>query len=242
MKYVQRKFKNMIPISHFLNEFYSNCNTLLLPPLVDISDAKWNYFKTIDLAEVNHFEGIRIIFAGTPAKKDLLENLIQAMLQVLKDCNRIQLLVAGVSNNQALQYCTKSDLSKFKNNIIFLGRVPQAFVPSLYHISDFSAIIREPSRKNTAGFPTKMAESMAAGCPVLLNRTGDLGNFAVDGTNSIYIEDFHIESIKKGLLQILAMTKEQINIMKQAARKTGELKFYYRQYLREGEQFLKNLR
>lgn len=38
------------------------------------------------------------------------------------------------------------------------------------------------------------------------------------------------------------MTKEQINIMKQAARKTGELKFYYRQYLREGEQFLKNLR
>lgn len=242
MKYVQRKFKNMIPISHFLNEFYSNCNTLLLPPLIDISDAKWNYFKTIDLAEVNHFEGIRIIFAGTPAKKDLLENLIQAMLQVLKDCNRIQLLVAGVSNNQALQYCTKSDLSKFKNNIIFLGRVPQAFVPSLYHISDFSAIIREPSRKNTAGFPTKMAESMAAGCPVLLNRTGDLGNFAVDGTNSIYIEDFHIESIKKGLLQILAMTKEQINIMKQAARKTGELKFYYRQYLREGEQFLKNLR
>lgn len=242
MRCVQKKIKNIIPISHLLNEYYSACNTLQLPPLIDISDEKWNCFKAVDLIEVNQFDGYRIIFAGTPAKKDLLGNLIKATVQVLTGCNRVQLLVAGVSYSQALQYCTESDLLSFKKNLVFLGRVPQAFVPSLYHISDFSAIVREPSRKNTAGFPTKMVESMAAGCPVLLNRTSDLGNFAIDGINSIYIDNFHIDSIKKGLLRILSMSREQIDVMKHAARQTGEQKFDYHQYLKEAEQFFKKLR
>lgn len=69
MRCVQKKIKNIIPISHLLNEYYSACNTLQLPPLIDISDEKWNCFKAVDLIEVNQFDGYRIIFAGTPAKK-----------------------------------------------------------------------------------------------------------------------------------------------------------------------------
>lgn len=241
MRYVQKRFKNLIPISHYLDNYYAKSNNLLLPPLINMYDSKWNVFKTTKMVELTEFDGIRLIFAGTPAKKDLLGNLIEALIQVLSYTSKIQLVVAGVSNKQAKQYCNEKALTEFKSNFVFLGRVPQSFVPSLYHISDFSTIIREPSRKNNAGFPTKMAESMAAGCPVFLNCTSDLGDYAIDGLSAIYIESYHVDSIRKGLFRILSIPKDQILKMKQTARQTGEQKFDYHKYMKKGEDFLKKL-
>lgn len=242
MRFIQKHFKNMIPISQFLNRFYSHSNNILLPPLIDINDTKWNCFKPVDFTSVNHYNGVRIIFAGTPARKDLLKNIVEAIVQVLNEGQVIQLVVAGVSIEQANQFCAEDILSKYRNNIVFLGRIPQSLVPSLYHISTFSAIIREPSRKNTAGFPTKMVESMAAGCPVLLNITSDLGDYAIDGENAVLIENYHVCSIKKGLMSILSMTNEKISKMKLCARKTGEQRFDYHNYMEMGLRFINNLK
>lgn len=242
MRFIQKHFKNMIPISQFLNRFYSHSNNILLPPLIDINDTKWNCFKPVDFTSVNHYNGVRIIFAGTPARKDLLKNLVEAIVQVLNEGQVIQLVVAGVSIEQANQFCAEDILSKYRNNIVFLGRIPQSLVPSLYHISTFSAIIREPSRKNTAGFPTKMVESMAAGCPVLLNITSDLGDYAIDGENAVLIENYHVCSIKEGLMSILSMTNEKISKMKLCARKTGEQRFDYHNYMEMGLRFINNLK
>lgn len=242
MRFIQKHFKNMIPISQFLNRFYSHSNNILLPPLIDINDTKWNCFKPVDFTSVNHYNGVRIIFAGTPARKDLLKNLVEAIVQVLNEGQVIQLVVAGVSIEQANQFCAEDILSKYRNNIVFLGRIPQSLVTSLYHISTFSAIIREPSRKNTAGFPTKMVESMAAGCPVLLNITSDLGDYAIDGENAVLIENYHVCSIKEGLMSILSMTNEKISKMKLCARKTGEQRFDYHNYMEMGLRFINNLK
>lgn len=242
MRFIQKHFKNMMPISQFLNRFYSHSNNILLPPLIDINDTKWNCFKPVDFTSVNHYNGVRIIFAGTPARKDLLKNLVEAIVQVLNEGQVIQLVVAGVSIEQANQFCAEDILSKYRNNIVFLGRIPQSLVPSLYHISTFSAIIREPSRKNTAGFPTKMVESMAAGCPVLLNITSDLGDYAIDGENAVLIENYHVCSIKEGLMSILSMTNEKISKMKLCARKTGEQRFDYHNYMEMGLRFINNLK
>ena len=38
MRFVQKRFKNMIPISQFLNSYYPDSNNLLLPPLINIQD------------------------------------------------------------------------------------------------------------------------------------------------------------------------------------------------------------
>ena len=242
MRFVQKRFKNMIPISQFLNSYYSESNNLLLPPLINIQDSKWNNFSEIDSLKLKGFDGVRILFAGTPAKKDLLGNLIAALLRVLKDTDRIQLVVVGVLLEQAVNYCSQKALDKYKNNLVFLGRIPQVQVPSYYYISDFSAIIREPSRMNTAGFPTKMAESMAAGCPVLMNQTSDLGDYATDGKNALIINDYSVDSIEAGLHRILQMSKDEIVSMKNAARAVGESRFNYRSYLDTAKVFIAKIR
>ena len=107
MRFVQKRFKNMIPISQFLNSYYPDSNNLLLPPLINIQDSKWNNFSEINSLKLKGFDGVRILFAGTPAKKDLLGNLIAALLRVLKDTNRIQLVVVGVPLEQAVNYCSQ---------------------------------------------------------------------------------------------------------------------------------------
>ena len=242
MRIVQKRFKNIIPISNYLRDYYSQQNNVLLPPLINLSDKKWNSFEPVNNPLIEDFEGLKVIFAGNPAKKDLLANLISAAIEILKDNNALQIVVLGVNPENAVNFCSKESLEKYKSNLVFVGRVPQKVVPSYYQLCDFSAIIREPSRKNMAGFPTKMAESMAAGCPVLLNTTSDLGDYAKDGVNAKIINDYSVESITQGLRELMLLERFKIEEMKHNARLTGKNSFDYIQYRDVVDCFIKNLR
>lgn len=94
-------------------------------------------------------------------------------------------------------------------NFVFCGIVPQVDVPYYYHDSDFSVIIREPTRKNMAGFPTKLAESMMAGCPVLLNSTSDISKFVHSGSNGFLIKNWSVIEFENVLSKIVTLTKEE---------------------------------
>lgn len=243
IRYIQKRFKNCIVISKYLANYYNSySNILLLPPLINIKDTKWNVYKPINNKEIQEHQGIRIIFAGTPAKKDLLSNLIKAVIITLNHTKEIQLIIVGVSQDQATQFLKYEDLKKYNKNIVFIGRIPQCQVPSFYHISNFSAIIRAPNRKNMAGFPTKMAESMAAGCPVLMNATSDLMDYAIDGKNAIIIKDYNVDSIVDGLNRILLLRHEQLRNMKELAKQIGNSKFDYRHYIDITQKFIDKLR
>jgi len=67
MKLTQRRVKNKILISSYLNSFYNSSNNIVLPPLVDSTDPKWSELTRV----LPDFDGVRIVYAGTPAKKDL---------------------------------------------------------------------------------------------------------------------------------------------------------------------------
>ena len=116
--------------------------------------------------------------------------------------------------------------------------IPQDEVPAFYQIADFSAIIRERSRKNMAGFPTKMAESMATGRPVIASVFSDMTRFVEDGKNGILLNGCSVEAIADGLNRILALSSEQINSMKLSAKRCGETRFDYRNYIDSVNDFI----
>lgn len=242
MKHTLKTISNRILISNYLSKHYPMGNNILLPPLIDIRDAKWNprgfdYPKDV----VNH-QGTKVLYSGTPDNKDLLGRLIHATLVVLEDSKKIQIIVAGVNKEQALGFFEKeSDYYENKEHFIFLGRIPQDAVPAYYQIADFSAIIREPTRKNTAGFPTKMAESMATGCPVIASVFSDITDYVEDGKNGIILNGYSIEAITDGLNRILALSSEQINAMKVSAKQCGITRFDYRNYIDSVKDFIKGV-
>ncbi len=83
---------------------------------------------------------------------------------------------------------------------------------------------------------------MAAGCPVLMNQTSDLGDYATDGKNALIINDYSVDSIEAGLHRILQMSKDEIVSMKTAARAVGESRFNYRSYLDTAKVFIAKIR
>jgi glycosyltransferase involved in cell wall biosynthesis len=212
-----------------------------LPPLISITDDKWTNNISIESLKIDSTCDLRLLFAGTPGRKDLLANLVQATTILLDYGHNVQLLVVGVNQDESTTYCDAEIIQKYPNNIAFLGRIPQSMVPSVYKLSDFSAIIREPNRKNTAGFPTKMAESMVAGCPVILTETSDLLDYAQDGINAILIPDSSINSIVTGLHRAINLSREDLNRMKREAKATGE-SFDFNQYVTDVDKFLLNLK
>lgn len=243
MKHLQRKIPNKILISTYLLRYYNRGNNILLPPLVDLAESKWKRNVVITNQYIVNHRGIRIIYAGTPTRKDMLTNLIVASADFLGENNRLQLLFLGVTQEQGQMLVADSTLLRnHPKNFVFLGKIPQNHVPAYYKLADFSAIIREPTRKNMAGFPTKMAESMGAGCPVIMNSTSDLANFVKDGENAIVLKDYSIESISKGLKRILALDVSTLEQMRRNAKLIGETKFNYPVFIPVMKEFVDNLK
>lgn len=242
MKHILNTIPNRILISNYLINHYPSGNNLLLPPLVNVRDAKWFPKDCLYPEEIVSHQGLRILYSGTPNNKDLLGKIISATLDLLLETKRIQIIIAGVNEEQGLMFFEKeSDYLDNKQHFVFLGRIPQDMVPAYYQIADFSAIIREPTRKNMAGFPTKMAESMAAGCPVIASVFSDMTDYIEDGKNGIIVSDYSVEAIKEGMKRILTLSSNQINDMKLYAKRCGESRFDYRNYIDKVNSFIMKL-
>ena len=232
MRRTIKTFPNKIVISNFLERYYTGTNNIFLPPLIDLQDAKWKI--GLDRGNIHFNSGKVFIYAGSPAKKDCLAVILKAYIIANDHRSDFHFLILGVKENEHIYQLKDSEWEKirsYKDNFIFLGRRPQDEIPSYYRISDYSIIVRKPTRKNNAGFPTKAAESLSAGCPIITNPTSDLSSVVRDSENGFILRGFDIESVKNGLLKAMDTSTQQVEFMKQNAKNTGERYFDYRNYL-----------
>lgn len=235
MRITQNRVKSKILISSFFNQYYHDSNNAVLPPLTDSKDDKWNIYKEV----MPKFDGVRIIYAGTPGKKDALEKMLDAVIHCLNDGLKIQFVVLGVKKEDICHYKNSKEITNFSGNIILCGRVPQTEVPSYYYVSDFSLLIRERNRKNMAGFPTKFVESNMAGCPVIINDTSDIRSFVENGVNGFLIPGFSLTEIIKTLGKVAQLTPETIASMKTTTKEKALKNFDFRVYIEELKKIIK---
>lgn len=217
MTRLQRKVKNKICISSYLDKFYSESNNLLLPPLCDHSEAKWR--ATIDDDRIKPFDGITLIYAGNPAKKDCVHTVINVVNKMAHEGKPIRFMILGTTRESYLErYADVLESKDLHENILFLGRVSQDLIPAYYKKADFMVLLRETTRKNMAGFPTKFAESMSAGVPVIANATSDLGSYIINGKTGFVVEDEKAASLEKTLTNVLSLSRQQIESIKQSTK------------------------
>lgn len=240
MTRTQRKVKNKILISNFLCDYYRGSNNLLLPPLCDQSELKWG--QTIVDARVQPYSGVTLFYAGNPAKKDCVHTVTNVVNKLAGQGKAIRFLIVGITKETYLErYCGKKESKNLHDNIIFLGRVSQDTIPAYYEFADFMVLLREPSRKNMAGFPTKFAESMSAGVPVIANCTSDLANYIHDYKTGFRVKSPEAEALEEVLAnKVLTLSSEQIKEMKQATANMKSL-FDFNSYKASINSFLENL-
>ncbi len=181
MKHVQKHVDSVIAISSLLYDYYKPyVPTVLVPPTVDISDAKWN-------VEVEKNELVTsFVYAGSPsALKEKLDVVIRSIQECAKT-EKVVFNVLGITKEQFINmYSWKESLSK---EVVFWGRVDHIKAIEIIKESNWAIILRDNNRVVKAGFPTKLVEAISCGTPVVINRFSNVELY-LNEKNSIIVND-----------------------------------------------------
>lgn len=200
MRVVHKRLDGIICISSYLEKYYAGyLPTVRIPPLVDLSDAKWQVRPSSrDDAETV------LVYAGSPGgTKDRLDWAFDALADLGRDKNWV-FRVVGLWREEFLSMHPEyeSALSWFGDRVSFLGRLPHLDTLAQIRSADYTVFLRECHRANQAGFPTKFVESVTCGTPVITTDCSDVREFADEGRAAQLIE-FSRESVGSALGDVL---------------------------------------
>lgn len=222
MRVLHKKADGLIVISKFLQEYYSEQNTVLVPPLVDIYDEKWN------VDAVSKDDGCKLVYVGWPSKtKERLDLVVEAVEQISKE-TLISLDVYGIDEKKYRSIYEISDEHRLPSCVSFHGRVPHIEAVKAVKAADYSLIIRESCRKNNAGFPSKLVECVACGTAALVTPISNVSDYVGNGKNGYVI---NINNLVEDIKTVI--NKKEIVVEKST--------FDYRNFLEINRAFLKGL-
>lgn len=221
---VIRKPISVITISKYLEKHFigRGLNAIRIPVVLDVVASTPKISRKSDK--------IQIIYAGSPASKDYLKEIILGIEELSEEeKEKISLNIVGINKEQLSKLCNKLN---FHNCIHIYGRVPRTQVLELLNNMDFSILLRpENERYAQAGFPTKAVEAMSNGVAMLCNITSDLGDYLIDQENSIIISNCSEKSVISAIRCVIELDNNTIIKLRTNARKTAEMYFDYRLYI-----------
>ncbi|MEU7981648.1 glycosyltransferase family 4 protein [Micromonospora sp. NPDC049081] len=197
---------------------------LVVPPQVDCDDFPTGRPPTLST-------GLRLLYAGTPARKDMLDVILRGIGRLTPEQQRrVSLTIAGVTREAAAAHSDLdvSVLDGLHAEVRFLGRVPRATVLTLLAESHFSMLVRPTGGYAANGFPSKVPESLAAGCPVLLNHTSDLATYVHDGVEGLVLDGNGPDDVRWAVERALRLTDDDWTAMSRAARSRARESFDHR--------------
>jgi glycosyltransferase involved in cell wall biosynthesis len=214
----------VIAISRTLEAVYSPSRSVLrIPPLVDLDEFPVPHRRSSS-------QPLTLIYSGTPTRKDQLGSLVDAVLSDTGNSRPISLLIAGADANQLAdaEDVGPDRVARFGSVVKPLGMLGRAEVLEQLNRADFSVLFRPQDGYAQAGFPSKVPESLAAGCPVLGNLTSDLGDYLKDSNNAIVCEPdtetrtVLAPAVTEALDRANHLTDDELFEMKLAARASAE--------------------
>ncbi len=223
-----QKSNGIVSISRLFEDHYKSkgTNTVRIPTILDSKSTKVSYH--------NIHEKVQLSFAGNLGRsKELLEPVVRALSESPELQEKFDLQIYGPNKEQVLSNLGASaeNYKELFNRCIYVhGMIPQISIESKVREADFSIFVRPQRRSSNAGFPTKFAESLMVGTPVITNATGDIPLYLKDGLNGFMLDDNSSDSVRKTLFQILQLTSDEYKKMRYYARKTAEEHFDYRIY------------
>ena len=238
MIYNYKKSDGIIAISRLLYDHYSTqgVNVIRMPTILDVKEMDYEVELRNEPTEISYF--------GSPGvSKENLKNVIRAIAIINEQEKRIHLNIYGPNRESVLRNIGYDEvlLQTANDYITIQPNVPQSEMPCYIRASDYTFFARPNRRSSNAGFPTKFAESMASGTPVITNLTGDIELYLKDKVNGRVLRDTTVDSIHATLLEIIEETQETRKCMRINARRTAEKCFDYRVYTEEFCKFITSL-
>jgi glycosyltransferase involved in cell wall biosynthesis len=223
-----KRVDGIIAISSLFQKHYNlqHVPTLRMPTILNVSEIKYR-------TAVDSKNFIRIVFAGSLGKgKEKFSDIIKALKIINAENVKIKLDIYGATRKQLLENLENESniLTDTEDFINIFGRIPQEQVEDKLRNADFSIFSRPIRRSSNAGFPTKLAESMSVGTPVITNNTGDISLYLHNGNNGFIANENSIEALLDIFNRIVNMNSDDLTKMRKQARHTAENSFSYEKY------------
>ena len=223
-----------ISISPFFDDYYKSkgFRSICIPTIVDTSN--------IGYSEHDMSSKVKIIFSGSLGNgKELIGPIAESITQLGDEAKRFSFIFYGPTEEQIRSNISDDMLfESVKENMTIYGRIPQTEVYGKLREADFSIFLRENRRSSNAGFPTKLAESMAVGTPVITNTTGSIAKYLTNAKNGFLIETTAADELSGVFHTILSMKEVDYRNMRLESRKMAEKSFDYRRYIDQLSKFI----
>lgn len=178
-----------------------------------------DFFKQINKNQINELKKKykiedKLVFGylGGTQKWQGLENFIMASGEL--DNNFVSIIVGvDVVNYQQ------------EDNIIYIPKVSKDEIIKYYSLCDVLVLPRPKHIVTEVAAPTKFAEYVSMGKPVLVTAVGDAAKLVKKYENGIVIKDNEVENLKKGINDFLKLEKNKLKQMGLNSRKLAENEF-----------------
>jgi len=240
MHIVHRLADGVITTSKFLTAFYGRRGkvTVELPTLFDADKFQSPPPRANNLRK-------QFIYVGSPfdagrvnkARSNLKERLdvcIEIFYQLYTAGEEFSFEIYGIGADDYLRVFPEHGgmLQEMAQCTVFKGRQPNELVLKRIAECDFSIFFRDETRVTLAGFPSKLAESISCGTPVVSNRMVSLEDYAQSAGLFISARGEELTLVK----QVMDFSPTEINAMKQRAYHSRT--FDYRKYKEKLDAFL----
>lgn len=238
LRVLVKRCDGVICISTFLQDYYKRkrCTTIVIPPVgkMYISDFK----------ECHH--PIKLFYAGGISKgrpvnwsieKDRLDLTISILFMLYKTNDNFVFDVYGITEDEYIS--AKPDHRMWIENeladvIHFHGRTSNEIVCEKLREADVMILNREITKVTTSGFPSKVAESLNNGIPVITNDTSDVSDYIINDKNG-WVLSFEIDEAIN-YMSALFNNSNRITAVKRICNE--ESIFDYRIYVEPMKRFL----
>jgi len=212
MRYVNMRADGVMAISSYLSNYYMKRGkkAIVVPPLSP-------YDRPEKLGIKNNTVPV-IVYAGIPcrlgqqlknphAAKDRLDIAVKMLYEVFLKGVCFSFEIYGLTENDYVTVFPEERGSVKKmiqaGVLSFKGFADGNRVKEAVINADFTILLREKNRTSMAGFPTKIAESITLGTPVITTDTSDICTYITNGQDGVILDlikfDHSVNMLKSAL-------------------------------------------
>ena len=209
LKYVD----GMIVCSDALDLYYHNFTSkpFCIVPLV----YEQNFIK-----QCNNKDNHTIVYCGDMGGgKDGVEILIRAFAIVSKSFTDYKLILIGGSEDKyVIEQLNRITLELgISEKTKFTGWVKREELPSYLENASLLALARPANKQAEGGIPSKLAEYLSTGRPVLTTRVGDLPKYFEDSENLFFASPGSVQDFALQMCRILNNYESSLDVGRKGA-------------------------